>query len=191
MARLENLLGAQALALTDRLLAADGVPAAGASVSERAALVTLLAHPDHSVSWLGGVLGLTSSGITRLVDRLVAAGWVTRTPGDDARSRRVQLTRAGRQRARDVLHARRAAMADALVALSESDRTELERLLVVIVGSLAETRLRAMQICRLCDRSACASDGRECPLEHTVSVHPGPPVPADARVTGLDNRRAM
>jgi DNA-binding MarR family transcriptional regulator len=170
MARLENLLGAQALALTDRLLAADGGPLAGASPSERAALVTLLAHPDRSVSWLGGVLGLTSSGITRLVDRLVAAGWVTRAPGEDARSRRVGLTRAGHDRALTALHARRAAMADALSALSETDRAELERLLEVIVGSLAETRLPAMQVCRLCDRSACASDGRTCPLEHTASV---------------------
>lgn len=170
MARLENLLGAQALALTDRLLAADGGPLPSASPSERAALVTLLAHPDRSVSWLGGVLGLTSSGITRLVDRLVAAGWVTRTPGEDARSRRVRLTRDGHDRAFNALHARRAAMADALSALSKTDRAELERLLEVIVGSLAETRLPAMQVCRLCDRSACASDGRACPLEHTAPV---------------------
>jgi DNA-binding MarR family transcriptional regulator len=172
MARLENLLGAQALALTDRLLAAESGPQARTSASERAALVTLLAHPDHSVSWLGGVLGLTSSGITRLVDRLVASGWATRTAGSDARSRRVRLTRAGRNRARDVLQARSAAMAGALGALSQRDRSELERLLDLIVANLAETRRPAMQVCRLCDRSACASGGRECPLEHTATVEP-------------------
>ncbi len=55
MARLENLLGAQALALYDRLHAA-GSEAVARSGSECAALVTLLAHPDRSVSWLGGVL---------------------------------------------------------------------------------------------------------------------------------------
>lgn len=73
MGRLENLLGAQALALSDPLDAA-GSGAVARSASECAALVTLLAHPDESVSWLGGVLGLTSSGITRLVDRMVDAG---------------------------------------------------------------------------------------------------------------------
>lgn len=168
MARLENLLGAQALALTDRLLDAERGPAAGTSASERAALVTVLAHPGHSVAWLGGVLGLTSSGITRLVDRLVAAGWVTRTVGIDARSRRVQLTRAGRQRARAVLQARGAAMAAALGVLSETDRDELERLLGLIVGNLATMQLPAMRVCRLCDRSACSADGRVCPLGHAV-----------------------
>ena len=61
MARLENLLGAQALALTDRLLAAEGGRSPDDSPSARAALVTLLANPDKPVSWLGAVLGLTSS----------------------------------------------------------------------------------------------------------------------------------
>lgn len=166
MARLENLLGAQALALSDRLRAA-GTDAVPSSDSERAALVTLLAHPDQSVSWLGGVLGLTSSGVTRLVDRLVQAAWVTRTPGADARSRRLRLTRVGRNRAKAVLAARRTAMSEALEALSANDRRELERLLDVVVGRLAETRLPALQVCRLCDRTACASNGRDCPLGHT------------------------
>src|SRR5687767_8729489 len=101
MTRLENLLGAQSLALSDRLLDAD-VSGAAMPGSERAALVTLLAHPDQSVRWLGDVLGLTSSGGTRLVDRLVAAGWVTRTAGDDARRRQLRLTRSGSARARTV-----------------------------------------------------------------------------------------
>jgi DNA-binding MarR family transcriptional regulator len=167
MSRLENLLGAQALALSDRLADAGG-GAVTSSASERAALVTLYAHPDEPVSWLGGVLRLTSSGVTRLVDRLVAAGWVTRTAGEDARSRRVRLTRTGRARARAVLEARRAAMADVLDVLSDGDRAELERLLDVLVGRLAATRQPALRVCRLCDRAACASDGHACPLEHTT-----------------------
>jgi DNA-binding MarR family transcriptional regulator len=170
MARLENLLGAQALALADRLQAAgtDGTDGVAGSASERAALVTLLAHPDQPVSWLGGVLGLTSSGVTRLVDRLVQAGSATRTPGADARSRRLRLTGVGRSRAHVVLAARRGAMAQALEGLSAADRRELERLLEVLVGGLATTRLPALQVCRLCDRTACASNGRDCPLGHTT-----------------------
>jgi DNA-binding MarR family transcriptional regulator len=169
MARLENLLGAQALALTDRLLAAEGSRSSDDSLSARAALVTLLANPDKPVSWLGGVLGLTSSGITRLVDRLVVAGLVTRMAGTDARSRCVRLTREGQDRARGVLRTRRAAMAEVAGALSQHDREELERLLDLIIGGLAQTLVPAMQVCRLCDRSACASDGHQCPLAHTVS----------------------
>jgi DNA-binding MarR family transcriptional regulator len=167
VARLENLLGAAALALSDRLDAAGG--AGAGSESERAALVTLLAHPDEPVSWLGGVLALTSSGSTRLVDRLVHAGLVTRSTGADARSRRLRLTPAGRRRARAVLDARRAAMAEVLDALDDDARAELERLLEVLVGRLTENMLPALRVCRLCDRTACASAGRACPLEHTTT----------------------
>lgn len=170
MDRLANLLGVQALALTDRLMTAGPGSATELSGSERAAVVTLLAHPDRSVSWLGEVLGLTSSGITRLLDRLVAAGWVTRDKGLDARSRRVRLTRAGRARARAVLRARREVMSDVIRPLSADDRKELERLLDLVVSGLADTRGPALRACRLCDRAACASAGRECPLQHTVAV---------------------
>ncbi|GAB3434737.1 MarR family winged helix-turn-helix transcriptional regulator [Flindersiella endophytica] len=168
MNRLANLLGAQALALTDRLLTAGpGTRAEGAG-SERAALVTLLAHPGQPASSLGEVLGLTSSGTTRLLDRLVAAGWATREPGIDARSRRIRLTHAGRRQARAVLRARQAAMSQVLEQLSADDRAELERLLGLVVAGLADTRSPALRVCRLCDRAACASAGAECPLEHTV-----------------------
>jgi DNA-binding MarR family transcriptional regulator len=172
MERLTNLLGAQALAVTDRLLAATAGPDDVTSASERAALVTLLAHPGNPVSWLGAVLGLTSSGVTRLVDRLVDAGWATRSSGTDARSRVLRLTRPGRDRARAVLRARRSAMSTVLGPLSAHDRAELERLLELLVSGLADTRLPALQVCRLCDRAACVADGVECPLEHTVVERP-------------------
>nr|WP_042185070.1 MarR family winged helix-turn-helix transcriptional regulator [Kibdelosporangium sp. MJ126-NF4]CEL16493.1 Transcriptional regulator, MarR family [Kibdelosporangium sp. MJ126-NF4]CTQ90445.1 Transcriptional regulator, MarR family [Kibdelosporangium sp. MJ126-NF4] len=169
MSRLENLLGAQSLALADHLLDADIDGAAAMPGSERAALVTLLAHPDRSVRWLGDVLGLTSSGGTRLVDRLVAAGWATRTTGQDARSRHVRLTRSGRARARRVLGSRQAVLTAALSVLSAQERDQLESLLDKVVSGLAETRLPALRVCRLCDRDACAAQERQCPLEHTVS----------------------
>jgi len=174
MDRLANLLGAQALALTDRIHTAGPRSVTEMAASERAVLVTLLAHPDQSVSWLGGVLDISSSGITRVLDRLVAAGWVTRDKGLDARSRQVRLTRAGQRHARAILRARRAALSSALDRLSPDDRGELERLLTLVVGGLAETREPAIRLCRLCDRAACASAGRACPLQHTVT-----PVGAD------------
>jgi DNA-binding MarR family transcriptional regulator len=168
VARLENLLGAFALALTDRLL--DAGPASAGSASERAALVTLHAHAERPVSWLGQVLGLTSSGGTRLVDRLVARGWVTRAPGGrDARSRQLTLSAAGRDQARAVLYARAEAMAGAVRGLSEADRAEFERLLGLVVRGLAADVSEALRVCRLCDRGACASGGSGCPLVNPAS----------------------
>src|SRR3954468_20353822 len=93
MGRLENLLGACSLTVADRLAASGRHE--GLSASDQAALVTLLTYPDRTVSFLGEVLALTSSGPTRLVDRLVSAGWVARAPGDDTRQRRLRLTEAG------------------------------------------------------------------------------------------------
>lgn len=169
MARLENLLGAQALALADRVLAgASASTGAGASRSECAALITLLAHHGRTVGWLSDVLGLTSSGGTRLVERLVAAGWVERSAGDDARQRQLALTAPGRARADSMLAGRQAALAEAVAVLSATERADLEALLDKVVAGLAGDRLAALRVCGLCDRVACCETGEECPLQHTV-----------------------
>ena len=165
MARVENLLGALSLTMADRL---RGVGAGhDMSASEQASVVTLLAHPDRSVSWLGDVLGLTSSGVTRLVDRLVDRGWATRSTGEDARQRRLRLTAAGTKRARALLAERATLLAEVTAPLSAADRTQLEGLLEPLVGGLAEDYPQALRNCRLCDRDVCNSTGRACPLDHT------------------------
>ena len=161
MARLENLLGVQALTLVDRMTDNDLAP------SESAALITLLAHPRSGVGWLADVLGLTDSGGTRVVERLVAAGLLQRRPGIDGRSRVLELTERGRAQAEAALSTRERELARALEPLSDAERQALERLLGKIVTRLADDRLAALHACRLCDREACAA-GARCPLEHTV-----------------------
>lgn len=94
-----NLLGALALAVTDRTSAAV-VAACGQSPAAAAALSALHHFLDRPrIDLLGQVLGLTPSGAVRLVDRLAEAGYVTRTPGGDRRSRVVSLTAKGRRAA--------------------------------------------------------------------------------------------
>lgn len=169
MSRLENLLGAQALALADRLTsgsAGSAGPRLGAS--ERAALVTLLAHPGQTVGWLGQVLELTSSGVTRLVERLVTGGWLVRGAGLDGRSRRLELTPAGADAARAVLADREAALGRMTRVLSAPERERLEALLEKMVPELAVDRPSALRLCRLCDRAACGGADRACPVPHPV-----------------------
>ena len=166
MARVENLLGALSLTCADRLREVGA--GRGMSASEQASLITLLAHPDRPVSWLGDVLGLTSSGVTRLVDRLVDRGWATRSPGSDARQRRLRLTGPGTKRARALLQERDKVLGEALAPLSDADRADLERLLERLVGELHREQVPALRTCRLCDVGVCNSDGEECPLHHTV-----------------------
>ncbi len=165
MARMENLLGALSLTMSDRLrsVGADH----GVSSSEQAALVTLLTHPDRPVSWLGEVLGLTSSGVTRLADRLVERGWVSRSPGADARQRQLRLTSPGAKRAQVLLREREAVLAEAVDSLGAADRDRLEGLLSRVVGALARDYVPALRTCRLCDRDTCHT-GAGCPLGHTV-----------------------
>jgi DNA-binding MarR family transcriptional regulator len=163
MARLENLLGAHALALVDRM-------STGEAPTERAALVTLLAHPGSGVGWLADVLGLTDSGGTRLVERLVADGLVARRPGADARSRVLELTPAGRRRAQEVLADREHALARAVAPLTDAERRTLERLLAKVVSGLTDDLPTAMRVCRMCDREACGVTSGRCPLGHTSPV---------------------
>jgi DNA-binding MarR family transcriptional regulator len=166
MGRLENLLGALSLTLADRVVASDA--AAGLSATDQAALVTLVTHHDRTVSWLGKVLGLTSSGATRLVDRLVAGGWVARSAGEDSRQRRLRLTDDGRARAHGLQQARLDALAQSLAPLDAAQRGQLELVLENMVGSLTSSYISALATCRLCDRSACREMNQTCPLHHTV-----------------------
>jgi DNA-binding MarR family transcriptional regulator len=162
--RLENLLGTVSLAVSDRLRGA------GSGDTEAAALVTLLAHPGQTTGWLGGVLGLTTSGATRLAERLVAAGWVRRDVGGDGRQRRLVLTPVGAGRAGALLDGRRSALTEVLGALADADRAVLEGLLERMVSGLAEGRGEALRVCRMCDRAACCGSGGGCPLAHAVDV---------------------
>ncbi len=160
MDRLENLVGAWALTVSDEL--------SELTASDRSALTTLLAHPDRTVRWLADVLRMTDAGATRLVARLDGRGLVQRTRGEDGRERRVRLTPLGRRTASAVLTERESALARALSPLDDGERADLERLLDKLVGASGDSRLSALRTCRLCDRGACAPEARTCPLEHTV-----------------------
>ncbi|WP_408899436.1 MarR family winged helix-turn-helix transcriptional regulator [Nocardioides sp. R1-1] len=172
MGRLENLLGAWSLTVADRITEAGRQE--GLTASAQAALLTLLAHPDRPVSWLGEVLALTGSGATRLVDRVVAAGWVVRSPGADSRQRRIRLTPEGEDVARRLAQVRDAVLAESLASLDDRARRQLERTLERMVGSSTHEPVPALRTCRLCDRSACRSDGHACPLDHVQVEEPLP-----------------
>src|SRR5215218_2595865 len=109
-----NLVGALTLALSDRLEGAV-TEAAGLAESDAIALSALHHFLDSpSVDLLAQVLGLSSSGAVRLVDRLESAGLVRRTTAADGRVTSVALTATGRRRAQTVTQARTDLMEHAL-----------------------------------------------------------------------------
>jgi DNA-binding MarR family transcriptional regulator len=162
--RAGNLLGALSLSVADRTAEAVG-DAAGQSETAAIALSALdqfLGEP--SLDRMRRVLGLTPSGAVRLVDRLEAAGHVTRRrSSEDARSVSVRLTARGRRAARRVSRARGEVLNEALATLDNEEREQFEETLARVIPNMMRGPGATRWLCRLCDMEACGrADGR-CP----------------------------
>jgi DNA-binding MarR family transcriptional regulator len=162
--RTGNLLGALSLAITDRTLAAAG-ESLGQSESAAVTLSALYHFLDEpSVGLLRQVLGLTPSGTVRLIDRLEAAGYVTRRPGADARSVAVRLTASGRRAAQRVSAARADVLEDALSELAPEERKVLDQLISRVLTGMIRPPGAVRWTCRLCDTTACGRETGDCPV---------------------------
>jgi DNA-binding MarR family transcriptional regulator len=141
--------------------------------SAPAALVACLDFSPHgSIRALSRVVGLTHSGAVRLADRLVAAGYLERHPGVDARSLTLTLTPSGRALAQRIRAARADAVTQAFAELSGDQRAALAKICDQLIITL--TRLRLEQraaggepaggaLCRMCDFAACGRHEGNCP----------------------------
>jgi DNA-binding MarR family transcriptional regulator len=159
-----NLLGALSLAVADRMADAMG-EAGGRPESAAAALSALLHFLDRpGVDLLRQVLGLTSSGTVRLVDRMTESGYVQRGPGNDGRSTSVTLTEAGRAAAERVALARAEVLEGALAGLTAADRAALRRILGTMLAGLMRGPGAVRWMCRLCDTGACRGAEGGCPV---------------------------
>jgi DNA-binding MarR family transcriptional regulator len=171
-----NVLGALSLVVADQL--SDAVAAAADQSLTAAAALSALEHfaDGCSVDRLRRILGLTSSGTVRLVDRLVAAGEVRRREGPDGRTTSIELTAAGRRAARRVTAARGGVLEDALSDLSPADRDDLERLAARVLDGVVRRKLAheagdsTRWICRLCDMHACGRAEGRCPAANAAAA---------------------
>jgi DNA-binding MarR family transcriptional regulator len=181
-ARLVNLLGAVAIGVMDQVESGCAEAAGLSGAGPEALIVMLDFSPEGSVQTLSQAVGLTHSGAVRLVDRLVEAGWVTRRPGDDARSVKIGLTRRGRTVAERVRARRSEELANALVGLSPRQRNDLLQTCELVVANLTSQRLaqRAAGVppaggalCRMCDFTACGRPSGRCPAagEAARTIH--------------------
>jgi len=162
-----NLFGALALAVTDRMF--DAVGESGESGTTAVALSALYQFLDHpTVDLLRRVLGLTSSGAVRLVDRLESSGWVQRVDAEDGRATAVRLTAGGRRIAKRVSDARTTALKQALSTLSPADTREFERLVSLVLVGLKRGPGAVRWLCRFCDMDACGWADGHCPVRNAV-----------------------
>jgi DNA-binding MarR family transcriptional regulator len=180
-----NLLGALSLVIADRMT--EVMAEAGGRPESGAAALSALRHflDRPTVDLLRQVLGLTSSGTVRLIDRMADAGYVERGPGADGRSTSVSLTGAGRAAAERVGAARAAVLAGALDGLSAPERETLRQLMAKVLAGLIRGPGAVRWICRLCDTGMCRGTEGGCPVGNAVRVRYGvhggagpPPSPA-------------
>jgi len=178
-ARLANLLGALATGLTDGVHEATSTTARLDEVAAAALIALLDFSPRGSVQRLSQVIGLTHSGTVRLVDRLVNAGYVTRMPTRDARSRSPVLTAAGARVAQRVRIAREGTIARHIGKLSAIERATLTGLSERLISELTKQRLEQRRagflpaggaLCRMCDFAACGRDRGACPAAKAAAA---------------------
>jgi DNA-binding MarR family transcriptional regulator len=157
--RTANLLGALALeASRAQERAAEAV--VGQSGAAAAAIVVIAARPGTSIEYLRGPLGLTQPGTTRLVERLVQAGWVDRAGPGGRGGVQLTLTPAGGRVFEAILAARRAALVELLAPLAPAQHEQLGDLLESLLTARVHGWPDLERICRLCERQAC----RRCPV---------------------------
>jgi len=168
--RLDNLLGALVVALSDTMSSAVA-EAAGHPGALSAALAVLAQEPGLSIEQLRLPLGRTQSATVRLVDQLAADGYAERRPGHDRRSVSVVLTEKGSEAAARVLDRRRQVLHDATASLDASERKALTAALEKVLAAITTDRVHADQICRLCDLAVCPEPA--CPVEQAATKpHP-------------------
>jgi DNA-binding MarR family transcriptional regulator len=163
-----NLLGTLAQVVNDRT--ADAIAAAAGHSETAATALSALRHflDRPTIDRLRQVLGLTSSGTVRLVDRLVEAGYVAREAGSDGRSTAVVLTRSGRRAADRVSAARTAVLNGALGALTPEDRAALDRIMGQLLAGFVRGPGATRWMCRLCDTGACGRASGLCPVANAA-----------------------
>ena len=170
-----NLLGALSLVIADRM--ADEMAGAGGRPESAAAALSALLHflDSPTIDLLRQVLGLTSSGTVRLVDRLESAGQVRRGAGQDGRSTSVSLTPAGRAAADRVADARARVLTGALAGLTGQERAVLAGLMAKLLAGFVRGPGATRWLCRLCDVGMCRRAEGGCPVASAARILIAPP----------------
>jgi MarR family transcriptional regulator, negative regulator of the multidrug operon emrRAB len=161
--KIENLVGALALAISDDLLQAAQQHV---RASAPAAAVGHIGHaPGLTIDQLSRALGLSHPGTVRLVDRLEKEGLLIRKKSTvDGRAVALSLSASGLDLYQEILSSRRYAIHQAIASLDSSERQILGRIAHKILGSLISSEGEAYRVCRLCNSSVCT----DCPVEAKV-----------------------
>ena len=165
--RVENIVGALSLALSDDVLRATQ---AYAPASAPSAAIALVGHmPGMTINHMRGALGLSHPGTVRLVDRLVRDDLIQRSRSEsDGRAVALTLTETGEEVCGRILSARQDTLSKAIASLNAEEREMLGRLAETMLRGILKNEEHAIEVCRLCDPAICTDcpvvseiDGRE------------------------------
>ncbi|MDE1996255.1 MAG: MarR family transcriptional regulator, partial [Rhizobiaceae bacterium] len=138
----------------------------GLGPSAVAAIVQIGTEPGLTIETLRKPIALSHSATVRLVDQLVAGGYVVRADGveGDRRAKSLQLTDTGTELFDRSLRARRAVIRRAFTTLDADEREQLGRLMEKLLPTLVDPGPDQDVVCRVCDQGVC--DQERCPVAH-------------------------
>ncbi|MGJ8648272.1 MAG: MarR family winged helix-turn-helix transcriptional regulator [Marinomonas colpomeniae] len=136
----------------------------GRNLSHEIALVVIYNHPNETIDVLSKVLDLTHSGAVRLINTLENDGFVQRHKStQDARSVVLRVTGTGSIRVQSILDSREKVTLKLLENFDESQKQDFLNLLDIAMSNLNSKKIKALQICKLCNEGVCRKQG--CPVE--------------------------
>lgn len=122
----------------------------GVTLAQCHTLLEIESKGKESLTELAKTLGLDKSTISRTVDGLVNVGLADRTiPAENRRMATIQLTEAGKNICNSINSTNDKYFEDILAILSDSDKTELIRLLEKVIFRMAELRSPDKTCCTL------------------------------------------
>jgi DNA-binding MarR family transcriptional regulator len=153
--RLENLLGALVLAVSERVHERMQA-AAGCSSTAIAALQWVGRGPDLRTCDVAEALAMSTTGASQIVASLIAEGLVQRTRHQhDQRQWRLKLTELGARRTLDAMRDRADLIRELVAMLPFPWRLRLIRILEKLLARIADTPRAVLEVCRHCDWNAC------------------------------------
>lgn len=163
-----NLIGAFATMVSTKV-ETQILDLGGRSLNHEAALVAIHNHPNETIDVLSKVLGLTHSGVVRLINMLEKEDFVVRHKSTkDARAVVLQITDKGTYRVKEILLSREKVTSKVLASFDDAQKQALVELLETAMGDLAGEQMNARRICRLCNEGVCRKRG--CPVEMNITT---------------------
>lgn len=164
-----NVLGALALALTDRMLAKveDELGFGGIAAG---VLVQIDGGQCITVEALARELRVAQPSITRTVQLLHTKRLIQKCPGSDRRSFKLRLTPRGRTKVKRVLEQRADVLEAALERLPQSRRASFAQALEIILENLNQAKQSPHRVCRLCDFDSCGDAEEDCPVARSMRL---------------------